>query len=83
MNQTDNELLVRIDERLKALSDKLDQFMTTVKDGYVTKTEFESWQNKEFSFIKQNVENASRFKWILITSIVSGFGGLILSLIRK
>lgn len=77
-----NELLIRIDEQLKSLSAKLDGFISTVKDGYVTKLEFESWKNADYSSVKQNVENSTKFKWILITSAVSGIGALVISLLK-
>lgn len=81
--KTDSELLIRIDERLRSLSDKLDAFMESVKANYVDKVEFESWKSSEFAPIKQIVDESVKFKALFVGAIVSGIGSLLFSLFKK
>jgi len=61
------DLLIRLDEKVKALGDKLDAFTVSTKENYVCKSQFERWQNDEFSPIEEKVIFVHKWFWLVIT----------------
>ena len=65
------DLIIRIDERVRALTEKLDSFMENTKENYMCKEQFRKWESDEFVPIQEKVRSLNKLQWIAIGSIVA------------
>lgn len=78
MNEELRDLIIRIDERVRALTEKLDSFMENTKQNYLCKEQFRSWESDEFVPVKEKVKSLNKLQWIVVSSIVAMLGSIIL-----
>lgn len=82
----DNELrdlIIRIDERVKSLTEKLDSFMENTKQSYLCKEQFNKWESDEFVPVKEKLQGLSRLQWLLIGSLISSAGAMVVGIFFK
>lgn len=71
MDNEFRDLIIRLDERVKALTEKFDAYVESSKANYLCKEQFNKWESEEFSPIREKVNEFSRFQWLAVGSIVA------------
>lgn len=75
--------LARVEEKMEAIENLLQSFIDSVKQGYISMSDFNKWKADDFAPIKSSYQESYKLKWTVWGSLITAGISLVINFLRK